>query len=148
MRFLTFVGLIVVCLSGLELQAQADEPRKNSLQGVWQAQSMKADGKPAPAEAVKRMRFRFQGKKLFVRGNSKDDKELECTYTIDPKKSPRHLDFTLPMEKKTILAIYELKDDTLKVCARHASSSKGRPTEFVSTPESRLVLIVFKRKKQ
>jgi uncharacterized protein (TIGR03067 family) len=60
---------------------------------------------------------------------------------------PKQLDFTPPKEKKPILGIYEVTGDELKVCLRHASSSEGRPTEFVSKADSKLVLIVFKRQK-
>jgi uncharacterized protein (TIGR03067 family) len=120
---------------------------KDSLQGVWVAQSMEADGNAAPAEAVKRMRFTFKGDKLLVKGNYDDDREDECTYKVDPRQSPKHLDFTPVKEKKPIRGIYEVKGDELKVCLRHADSSEGRPTEFATKAGSRLVLIVFKKQK-
>jgi uncharacterized protein (TIGR03067 family) len=120
---------------------------KASLQGVWIAESMEADGKPAPAEALKRMRFTFKGDKLLVRGNFADDREEECSYGIDATKSPKHLDFTPPKEKEPILGIYEIKGDDLKLCLRHGGSSAGRPTEFSAKPDSELILFVFKRAK-
>jgi uncharacterized protein (TIGR03067 family) len=119
----------------------------DSLQGIWTAQSMEADGKAAPANAVSRMRFTFQGKKLLVKGNSPDDREEQCSYKIDTTKSPNCLDFTPTKEKKTVLAIYEVKEDELKVCLRHEGSPGGRPTEFSTKPDSGLVLIVFKKAK-
>lgn len=118
-----------------------------SLQGVWIAKSMEADGKPAPAEAVKRMRFTFKGDKLLVRGNHDDGSEEECGYEIDAKKSPKQLDFTPPKQKKPVLGIYEIKGDELKLCLRHNGSAEGRPTEFSTKPESKLILMVFKRAK-
>jgi uncharacterized protein (TIGR03067 family) len=118
---------------------------KDELQGAWQAQSLEADGKPAPAEDVARMRFTFQGDKLLMRGNSRNDREDECPYTIDPGKSPKQLDFTPPRAPQPIQAIYEVKGDELKVCLRHASSTEGRPTEFATKQGTRLVLIVFKK---
>jgi uncharacterized protein (TIGR03067 family) len=120
---------------------------KASLQGVWIAKSMEADGKPAPAEEVKRMRFTFKGDKLLVRGNFDNDREEECSYEIDATKSPKHLDFTPPKEEKPILGIYAVKGDELKLCLRHGNSSGGRPTEFSTKPESDLILMVFKRAK-
>jgi uncharacterized protein (TIGR03067 family) len=56
------------------------------LQGVWIAQSMEADGKPAPADAVKRMKFTFTDDKLLIAGNFADDREQECAYKVDPKR--------------------------------------------------------------
>jgi uncharacterized protein (TIGR03067 family) len=142
-------SLIVACLAiGWQISAEGAGDGVDTLQGVWAAQSMEADGKATPAEAVKQMRFTFRGDKLLLRGNFKDDREQECPFTVDPKKMPKQLDFTPPKEKKPILGIYEVTGDELKVCLRHASSSEGRPTEFVSKADSKLVLIVFKRQKQ
>jgi uncharacterized protein (TIGR03067 family) len=120
---------------------------KAALQGIWIAQSMEADGKSAPSDTVKNMRFTFKGDKLLVRGNFDNEREEECSYEIDATKSPKHLDFTPPKEKKPLLAIYELKDDELKICIRHASSSEGRPDKFDTKPDSKLILLVLKKAK-
>ena len=50
-----------------------------------------------------------------------------------------------PNKGKTILAIYELTGDTLKVC--YDVSVAVRPVKFESTDENKLVLIVYKKKK-
>jgi uncharacterized protein (TIGR03067 family) len=146
------IALITAIAFGIALPLPsitiADDDPKDALQGVWVAKSMKADGKPAPKEAVKRMRFTFDGDKLLMRGNSKtDDSEEEATYVVDAEPSPKHLDFTPPNADTPVMAIYEIKGDELKVCIRHAKSSEGRPTKFESKPNSRLVLIVFKKQK-
>lgn len=119
-----------------------------ALQGVWNAQTIEKDGKQAPTEAAKRMRFTFQGDRLLITGNTSSDKEESCPYKVDSTKSPKQLEFTPPKADKPILSIYELTEDELKVCMRHASSDKGRPTEFRTTPDSGLVLVVFKKQKQ
>jgi uncharacterized protein (TIGR03067 family) len=124
-----------------------DDAAAKSLQGVWIAETLEADGKAAPAEAFKTMRFTFKGDMLLVRGNHRDNREEECSYKIDPKQSPPQLDFTPSGEDKPIQAIYQVKGDELQVCLRHAEGEGGRPTEFVTKPESRLVLIKFKREK-
>jgi uncharacterized protein (TIGR03067 family) len=117
---------------------------KASLQGVWNAKSMDVDGKPGPVEAVKRMRFTFKDDKLLVRGNHNDDSEQECRYEIDATKSPKHFDFT-QADKQHVSGIYEINGDELRVCLRHASSSDGRPADFSTKPQSKLILLVFKR---
>ena len=144
------ITLMVPCLMMVLLAySRGADNVQDSLQGVWVAQSMEADGEPAPADAVKRMRFTFKADTLLVKGNFGDDREMECSYTIDPKKSPKHLDFSPAKEKEKtpILGIFEVKGDELKVCLRHASSSNGRPTDFASKADSKLVLIVFKKQK-
>ena len=110
-------------------------------------QSLEAEGKPAPAEVVKQMRFTFKGDKLLIKGNFGDDREEECTFKIDPKQSPKHFDFKPPGKKDPVVGIYELKGDELKLCVQHAGGEEGRPTEFATKPGTKLVLIVFKRQK-
>jgi uncharacterized protein (TIGR03067 family) len=140
--------LVVSCLVATSPAAvKAADDAKTALQGVWNAQSMEVDGKPASAETVKHMRFTFKDDKLLMRGNVKDDSETECTYTVDPKPSPKHMDIVAPGQARPILAIYELKGDELKICLRHARSTAGRPTEFATKANSLLILIVFKKQK-
>jgi uncharacterized protein (TIGR03067 family) len=146
-RCLLTVLAVTCSVLALPGTSKAADDAKDPLQGVWIAQSMESDGKAAPAAAVKKMRFTFKGDKLLVRGNFEDDSEETCAYKVDPKKTPKHLDFSPPKEKKPILAIYAMKGDELKICLRHGKSSKGRPTEFATKPDSDLVLIVFKKQK-
>ena len=124
----------------------AGDSDTKALQGVWIGQSMEVDGKVLPADAAKKMRFKFQGDKFFIAGNFKDDGEEACVFRLDPKKSPKHFDFTPPKEEKAILGIYEVKGDELKVCLRHSSSAEGRPTEFATKADSKLIYVVFKKK--
>jgi hypothetical protein len=46
---------------------------------------------------------------------------------------------------KIILAIYELKGDTLRVC--YDLSGKARPSEFKAKPDTPLFLVNYKREK-
>jgi uncharacterized protein (TIGR03067 family) len=144
MRRIILTMLATTCIA---FSSRAGDEARDALQGVWQAQTLESDGKPAPAEAAKRMRFTFKGDKLLIKGNFADDREEECKYTIDVKATPKQLDFTTPDGKKKILAIYEIKNDEMKVCMRHAESKSGRPTEFATKADSKLVLVVFKRQK-
>ena len=50
-----------------------------------------------------------------------------------------------PNKGKTILGIYELKEDTLRIC--YDLTGKGRPTEFVTKKDAPLFLVVYKRAK-
>ena len=107
------VAFLLACVAGAGGSAAPDD--KASLQGIWNAKSMEVDGKPAPAEAVKLMRFTFKGGNVSVRGNFNDDREEECSYAIDATKSPKHIDIKPPKEDKSILGIYDIKGDELKL---------------------------------
>lgn len=69
---------------------------------------------------------------------------VESSSKIDPTKTPKTLDQTFTKggggEGKTSLWIYELKDDTLKICA--TAPGEPRPTEFKGN-----TLQVWKRQK-
>lgn len=147
MRRWPLAVLMATCLAIVSRLAGAADEDDRPLEGVWVGQSMEADGKPAPAETARRMRFTFKGDKLFIRGNFDGDREEECACKIDAKQTPNHLDFTPPKEKKPVLGILEVKGDDLKICLRHASSDKGRPEGFATKEGSQLVLIVFKKQK-
>ncbi|MGA2063593.1 MAG: TIGR03067 domain-containing protein [Thermoguttaceae bacterium] len=138
--------LLPACVAAVAGDATGDA---DALQGVWVAQSMVANGKPAPADDVKRVRFTFKGDKLLVKGNFADDREEACGWKIDPGKSPKHLDITPPKQEqdKPVAGIYEINGGELKICLRHGNSSDGRPTEFSSKPDSELVLMVFRKAK-
>jgi uncharacterized protein (TIGR03067 family) len=50
-----------------------------------------------------------------------------------------------PNKGKTILAIYEITDDTLRIC--YDLSGKARPTEFKTTKGTKLFLVTYNREK-
>lgn len=143
MRLMVLV-LATVCVPALSRTVSANNDG-NALRGVWVAESMHKDGRPAPDEAVKRMRFTFDGDTLLVRGNAGDDRESKCSYKIDASHTPNHLDINPPDVKRPVLAIFEHNGDSLKICLRSGESDAGRPTEFATKDGSSLVLIVFKR---
>jgi uncharacterized protein (TIGR03067 family) len=70
------------------------------------------------------------------------------TLKFDAAKTPKTMDISAtdgPNKGKTILAIYELTGDTLKVC--YDIKGAGRPTKFESTKENEFLIFVYKRKK-
>ena len=141
-----FALALVSLFPALPIVALAADDAK-PLQGAWIAKSMEVNGAPAPAKAVERVQFTFEGDKLSIKGNFSDERVDECTYKVDGEKSPKHLDISHPKETKPIVGIYKVNGDTLTVCLRHASSNEGRPNEFVSKADSNLVLITFEKKK-
>ena len=70
------------------------------------------------------------------------------TVKLDPSAKPKAMDITGtegPNKGKTILAIYELKDDTLRIC--YDLTGKGRPAEFMSKKDAPRFLVVYQRAK-
>ena len=66
----------------------------------------------------------------------------------DASKTPKTIDIVGtegPNKGKTILGIYELNGDTLRVC--YDLSGKGRPAEFKTTNEPLHLLLVYQRAK-
>ena len=71
------------------------------------------------------------------------------TVKLNPKALPKALDITGtdgPNKGKTILAIYELDSDTLRVC--YDLSGKSRPKEFKTKADTQLFLVTYKREKR
>ena len=73
----------------------------------------------------------------------------ELTFKLDPAKEPKAIDFTTaagPDKGKRIKGIYQLEDDTLKVCFNPKKDGE-RPTAFATKAESSVRLNTFKREK-
>ena len=120
------VAFLLACVAGAGGSAAPDD--KASLQGIWNAKSMEVDGKPAPAEAVKLMRFTFKGGKCFGQGQLSMTTVRKSAATRSMPQSLRSTSTSSPRRRnKSILGIYDIKGDELKLCLRHAGSSDGRP---------------------
>jgi uncharacterized protein (TIGR03067 family) len=129
---------------------KAVEEELGKMQGVWTAVSIERGGKALPKEDVKKLVLR-----LTVEGTSFALKTPDAehfphgTFRIDPSKKPKAIDFTvdrpflLAGKTSTALGIYELDGDNLKLL--QGRPGQQRPTEFKTTPESDLEIIVFKR---
>jgi uncharacterized protein (TIGR03067 family) len=134
--------------------AVADEPKagakeKDALQGLWQAVALEAQGRPAPAEAVRAFQVRITGDKL-VFSPAADNRAH--TFAIDPDAKPKALDLT-PADgpakgKKLPCAIYKLDGDKLTICIDKEAESGKRPTEFKTTAADGFALITLERVKE
>src|SRR4051794_33643598 len=135
------VSSFAALLAGAWLLSTASPARgsggdKDELQGVWVATSMEINGKPAPADEVKRTRFTFQGGRWLIRHPKDRGKEEEGTYKADRAKSPKQLDLT--WRNKTLAGIYEVKGDELKICYESGGNPKNRPAKFATNREEEL----------
>src|SRR5271157_5645371 len=109
--------LFVICLvPAFPMPGSAADEDKDLLQGVWVGELLEIDGQRQSPEDAAAMRLIFKGDTLYLRGNFKDGRVEECTYAIDPQKSPKNLEFTPPGSSKPIFGIYEIQGGKLKVC--------------------------------
>ena len=141
------ISVVIVTVS---LALSADAPPADAvkqelarLQGTWQLASAETDGQTAPEERVKQTRVVIAGSKHTVYfGDAAVAKEIP--FTLDPTKTPRATDDTLP-DGKVIHGIYKLDGDTLTSCV--APPGKDRPAEFTGKAGSGQTLRVFRRTK-
>lgn len=126
------------------------------LQGDWRIVELIVEGKPlVPARAEKR-HIAFDGDTMLLTTPlAETEAKTDASTTsmkikLDPKQSPAHLDATGEdgmLKDKTLRGIYEVKDDTLRICIGDKDGTP-RPTEFKSTAGSAVGLLVLKRVKK
>jgi uncharacterized protein (TIGR03067 family) len=115
------------------------------IQGTWKPVTAELAGKPFQEEILKTMKLVLSDGKYTVTVGEQTD---EGTVKLDPAKEPRALDIVGtkgPNKGKTIPAIYELTDTTLRIC--YDLSGKARPTEFKTKADTKLFLVEYKRQK-
>jgi RNA polymerase sigma-70 factor (ECF subfamily) len=126
---------------------EAVEKELKLLDGTWTVVALEADGKKAPADALKGMRWVFKGKELNA--HDPDGKESRATIKLAPDSSPKKIDMLAldgEFKGKVVEGIYELKDVRLKVCLRDPKEKdRGRPKDFDTTGEKGLGTITLEK---
>jgi uncharacterized protein (TIGR03067 family) len=143
-RTLALGVLGVMSWSSFGAEPPADAATKKELArfaGTWLFASLEVEGKMLPPAA-------FKGSKLILEGSHfvavEGGEKSQGSFKVDVSKSPKLLDVTFetgPAKGQTLLGIYELTDDTYKVCI--GMPGKTRPTAFVSKPGTGHVLEVL-----
>jgi len=139
--------LLAVFLSSV---CPAGEPP--SLVGEWAVVAMERDGKAMGEINYAGMRWTFANDSLKLHPGRSTPAglagrpPLECSYVVDDTQSPRRLDWTCGEgeKKQTIKAIYELKNDVLRIC--FVRYGKVRPEGF-GTKDTDSVVYRLKREK-
>lgn len=115
------------------------------LQGTWKLESIE-DGKKARIELKKRTLFVGSDLVLVQEG----DKIVQAgEVRLNPTKSPPCIDVVVKKgehEDNTMLGIYELKGDTLKVC--FDPEGESRPKKFETKKDSPVFVATYKRVKR
>jgi uncharacterized protein (TIGR03067 family) len=141
---------VVVCFCAGALArggdaAKAKEDGKK-MEGTWNAVKAELAGKPYPEEALKKWKLKISDGKYTIPDD--DGQEAHATIKLDPSKNPAVMDITWRNGHNagtTFPAIYELKDDTLRIC--QDLSCNAHPTEFKTQPKTALFLVEWKREK-
>lgn len=140
-----FASLVLVL--SFSSAAWSDDAKNDSLEGTWLPSSAELGGKKFPDEVRKAMKLVIKGDKYTV--TIEKEGFDEGTVKLKPAATPKAIDITGtkgPNKGKLILAIYERKDDTLRIC--YDLSGKKRPTEFKTSEGTQLFLVEYKRQKE
>jgi uncharacterized protein (TIGR03067 family) len=124
----------------------ADTPDKPvKLDGTWIPASAEIAGKKLPGAATKTWKLVLENENYTFTSNEATDKGKS---KVDRSAKPMTIDITGvdgPNKGKTILAIFELEGDDLKVC--YDLTGKKRPAEFQTKENTPLFLVHYKRQK-
>jgi uncharacterized protein (TIGR03067 family) len=158
------MALILVACVLIAGRARADDPGKQEdeatkkelalLQGSWAIVGKEYSGKKATEEEVAQLAevtITVEGAKVEWSQNQ-EKKEIisEATIKLDPKAKPKALDITFTSGRfkgDSVLAIYEVSGDALKVCYS-TEDGKGRPTEFAGKADGKAIFMNYKRAKK
>lgn len=127
------------------------EDDQKAFQGEWKPVKIATKDGEAPAAELKGMKWEIEGDKMFVTDKPGEDRKEEVSFTLDPAKSPKHIDMTAltgpaQVKGKVMPGIYELKDGKLTICFRPAEiADEGRPTEFKGGKGERAAVIVLEK---
>lgn len=140
--FMLCVGLVLAVPSG----AVCDYDKKDDakIDGTWLASEAEMNGKKLPKSFSENLKLTLKDKEYEAVAESPD----RGTVTYNKSADPKEMDIKGvegPNKGKTILAIYELKNDKLKIC--YDLSGKDRPSEFKTKAKTKLFLVTYERQK-
>ena len=146
-RLMLALSMMVLSLSSVARSQDDDKAKKDKtdMQGTWVPSAAELDGEKLPDEAITSIKLVVKDDKYTVTVGDAVD---EGTVTLDASSDPRGMEIKGtkgPNEGTTIPAIYELKDDTLRVC--YDLNKKKRPSEFKTKSGTNHYLVTYKREK-
>ena len=127
--------------------AWCDDPKEDAkmMQGTWAPTAGELAGEKFPDNILKTIKLVIKDNTYEVGVGEQTDRG---TVKLDPAAKPKTMDITGtdgPNKGKTLVAIYELSGDTLKVC--YDLTGKDRPKEFKTKAGTQLFLVTYKREK-
>ena len=147
-KYLWVVVLAAVAADGNSLgqeRKDAGGAVLKQIQGTWKFASQEVDGKSRTKDELAKQTITFEGDKWTVR---RDGKVIQAgTHKFGPDKKPPQVDAVVTEGEdkgNTMLGIYELKADTMKVC--FDPKGKERPADFIGKA-GRMTAVVEREKK-
>jgi len=138
---IAFLTLLVI--SGPAITDDKPKTDKDRLQGRWRTVAGEFGGKAFVKSEINDQIFEFKGDRVItIQG---DVTMSAVTYSLDETKKPKQFNFE-PDKEAIRPAIYELKDDELKICMDVPGGT--RPTEFKSKSGTRQKMWTLKREKK
>jgi uncharacterized protein (TIGR03067 family) len=143
------VALVLVAAGDPPKDGKPDDAVKKEQQrfeGAWVLVTVERNGEKVPDEEIKGFKVVVAGDKRTLMAGS--EVRGRSVFKVDPTKKPKTIDITViegPLKDQTLKGIYELSDDTHKICL--ALEGRDRPAGFVTNPGSGQLLQVFKREK-
>jgi uncharacterized protein (TIGR03067 family) len=142
MKTLSIIILLTTLFISVAIPLQGELARESDneeIQGIWEVIHLQEYGKED--SSAKGLIVIFDKGKVIAKINA--EVIGEGTYRLDPNKTPKWIDTTL--NGRTVLGIYELEGDSLRVCHVDDVTQK-RSTRFVSEfSAENQVLFVLKR---
>jgi len=145
------IGFVLACLGFLaaaeDEKQEAIKKDRKKYEGTWRVVSLELNGNKQPEDGAKRFTVVNKGDGTWILQYD-GEKVIQGTSEIDPTRKPKTIDFMTTEgddKGKIVLGIYELGDDTRKLC--YAQPGKDRPSEFSAPAGSGHTLVVFKREK-
>lgn len=145
------LSLLLVCLwlpGGVASQEEDAKKDQEALQGKWDVIKIVADGREVPEDKIRGVTLVVKDDTMALTEPNSAEK-LEFSFKLDTGKKPKGIDTTPsngPFQGKKVSGIYELNGTELKLCLPNDENA-ARPTEFNTTPGSKLALLVLKRAK-
>ncbi len=145
-KMLAVSALVLVCTATAWSRDNKEDMK--FMEGTWLPVSGELGGeKEAIEKTLKDSRLVIKdGKYTYTVGDRTDG----GTITLDASKKPKQMDIVGtegPNKDKKILAIYEVGENSLKICYALEKESPERPKEFKSETGTKNLLITWKRQK-
>ena len=146
MKIASFFALALALFTISQARTADDKPENTSPEGNWVAIETETGGKKYPAKAAQKMKLVIKDSKYTSSMGKFVDKG---TVKFDTTANPMTIDIVMsegPNKGKTQQAIFEQKDDTLKLCID--LSGKERPKSFETKEDNMYYLTTYKREKE
>ncbi len=145
MKLRAFILLITGCSVAVSGGCGTGKHENRKLDGTWVVESVLRDPREKNSEEGKGIRCVIEGTKVVAKLPGEGNPAGTLIIKIDAREKLKTMDIRSEREKDTILAIYELEGNILRVC--WSPLGKERPTEFASKPGTGHALVVLKREK-